>query len=166
MTIRAKSITLYFALATAALGAACTVTSGTVDDNTPTTSTKTSDGGTDSGSDASTGDAGAGDSGGGTCTLGMDFSAIGPDCNSCAGTNCCDSVNACANEKDEGDMLGCLGYLKCFNACQDNDLDAGSPADCVTQFCDPSALSGAIEKFKAWNTCLDTSCSTECPAGG
>lgn len=163
MSIRAKTTTLLFACLAVAVGAACTVTSGTVDDTTPTKSTPTADGGGDGG-EADGGDSDGGDSDGGTCTLGIDFSQLSDTCNSCAGSNCCDLVNACADDPEKQDALNCTGYAQCFDGCQADQLGEPTPEACVEKNCDTLAADGAKAKYLAYNSCLDTKCTTDCPA--
>lgn len=166
MTFRAKTTTLLFACVAVALGAACTVTSGSIDDNTPTTSTPTADGGGDSdGGDNDGGDSdGATGGDGGSCELGIDFSMLSDTCNSCAGSNCCDLVNACADDPEKQDVLNCTGYAQCFDGCQTDPLGEPTAEACVTKNCDSLAAAGAKEKFLAYNSCLDTKCTADCPA--
>lgn len=102
---------------------------------------------------------------GGVCMLQFDFSDLSPTCNTCAGTNCCKEVNQCASDPDRGNQLGCAGYTQCYLSCQDPDTlnMLGLTAEaCLAQMCSANAAPGTEAMFNAWNTCLDTHCSTQC----
>lgn len=136
--------------------AACTVSStsdvsGSGSDGGKTDGSSSSDGGS-SGDGATTTD-GGGD-GGGTCKLKVSVGDTA--CDNCATTNCCEKVNACADNAE------CAALDTCLGACLDVDGggDAGAITDCENA-CYGVHPTGK-DAFDAVTSCIQSSCSSTC----
>lgn len=148
-------------LGAGALAAVCSIAACTVS-TTSDVSGSGSDGGKSDGSSSSDGGAsdgatttdGGGD-GGGTCKLKVSVGDTA--CDNCATTNCCDKVNACADNAE------CAALDTCLGACLDVDggNDAGGALGDCQNACYGVHPTGK-DPFDAVTSCIQSSCSSTC----
>lgn len=146
------SVSAISVMTAAAFGFGCTVTSGTVNDDGGTVKP------TDSGGDVT-------DASASVCTGNNQQNAIfSATCQACAEQHCCTELKGCYNQVpgnipdgDGGDSgtpyASCDDYTTCIGQAQ-------SQADVA--ICDAATTKGISDSYDVLETCVTTSCKTEC----
>jgi len=93
-------------------------------------------------------------------------------CRTCMSTNCAAETTACGFAP--GGTAGCRATITCLQACPAAPASGSGTGDaCATHEaigcyndCFVASDQNAIDLFMAYQTCLSTSCATECGSGG